>query len=281
MDLRNTPIWGKYLSTIGWKSEGSFRVRPILFFSIIKWQRPENIEAADLQRLKKTALKHRALFAKVEVNNNEQAQFLLKSGFKPDSWPLTPAKTLILNLNSSLEDFHSNLIKDTRYSLRRAGKENLAVSVKDLKNASQKELNAFYSLWKDTAKRGKFYVPPEREFLKKMKIYEDRGFLVLISNSSDVFLAGAICLIEGSTCFYHHAGSSKEGQKLFAPYLCLWEVIKEAKKRGCKRLDLEGVYDSRFPKMTKGWEGFSRFKRGFGGEEKVYPGSYTKYLPFL
>ena len=34
--------------------------------------------------------------------------------------------------------------------------------------------------------------------------------------------------------------------------------------RGLKIFDFEGIYDQRFPKLNKGWIGFSNFKKGFG-----------------
>ena len=39
-------------------------------------------------------------------------------------------------------------------------------------------------------------------------------------------------------------------------------------------MDLEGVYDERFP--NKKWLGFTHFKKCFGGKEKEYPGTYTR-----
>jgi lipid II:glycine glycyltransferase (peptidoglycan interpeptide bridge formation enzyme) len=48
------------------------------------------------------------------------------------------------------------------------------------------------------------------------------------------------------------------------------------KKKGCKLLDLEGIYDPRNP-VTKRWRGFTLFKRGFGGREVEYIGSFVKY----
>jgi lipid II:glycine glycyltransferase (peptidoglycan interpeptide bridge formation enzyme) len=58
--------------------------------------------------------------------------------------------------------------------------------------------------------------------------------------------------------------------------LLVWGAIKLGKKMNCLRLDFEGIADERFP-MTKKWEGFSRFKRGFGGNEVKYIGSFKKF----
>jgi peptidoglycan pentaglycine glycine transferase (the first glycine) len=59
------------------------------------------------------------------------------------------------------------------------------------------------------------------------------------------------------------------------PYFIVWEAMKEAKKRGCKIWDFEGIYDARWP--NKSWLGFSHFKKSFGGEEIEFPGSFEKW----
>ena len=63
--------------------------------------------------------------------------------------------------------------------------------------------------------------------------------------------------------FYWHNCSTETGKKLFAPTLCVWEVIKESKRRNLQIFDFEGLWDERFPKLNKNWQGFSQFKKGF------------------
>jgi len=59
-------------------------------------------------------------------------------------------------------------------------------------------------------------------------------------------------------------------------YLVVWELMQEAKKRGCKTWDWEGIYDERWP--NKGWKGFTHFKKSFGGYEVEFPGSFTRWF---
>ena len=54
------------------------------------------------------------------------------------------------------------------------------------------------------------------------------------------------------------------------------EVKAIAKKRGIKIFDFEGIIDPRI-KATRRWHGFTHFKRGFGGEEVTYLGSFIKF----
>ena len=69
------------------------------------------------------------------------------------------------------------------------------------------------------------------------------------------------------------------GRNLLAKPLVLWEAIKESKRRGLKVFDFEGIYDKRFPKLNKGWKGFSNFKKGFGGEKVEFSQPLIKLLP--
>ena len=67
------------------------------------------------------------------------------------------------------------------------------------------------------------------------------------------------------------------GKEYHAPYLAVWTAIKEARTSGCDVWDFEGIYDPRYP-STNSWLGFTHFKKSFGGEEFVYPGTFTWYI---
>jgi len=273
VEIRQSQQWGKYLESLGWVSCGAIRIRKLLFFSLIKYQRPPQLNKTDLSKLKQLARKHKALFVKVEPVDNKQARFLESNGFKKDRWPLLAPKTIVIDITLSLEEIKASFKKDARYCLRRAEQNKLEAAVS--KNPAHKDLLQFYALWKKTGKRGKFYVPSKKELFAKAKAFEDKCFLVQIKD-----MAGAFCGAHGQTCYYFHAASSLKGQKLHAPYLCLWEVIKFAKKEGCRVLDLEGIYDERFKSMTKKWRGFTVFKKKWGGMVVEFPGAYTKFTWF-
>lgn len=298
VDLRQTKEWGNYLATLGWHSVGGIRIHPILFFSVVKVQRSSRLGDKEIKNIIKVARESRALFVKAEPLKEADGLSLMAHGFKKDKWPLCVTKTIILDLTPSLEKLRANFKKDTRYCLRKAESNNLSVSVIPLSSATASNpLASFHSLWQKTARRGHFYIPSLREFQNKCGVLKKKAYLISVSQNNltiqpfnhltklhketatEKLLAGALVIIEGGVCYYLHAASSREGHQLNAPYLCLWEVIKLAKKKGCKRIDLEGIYDPRFKKATKNWHGFTHFKQGFGGVEHEFPGSFTKYFP--
>ncbi|MDP1722862.1 MAG: peptidoglycan bridge formation glycyltransferase FemA/FemB family protein [Candidatus Gottesmanbacteria bacterium] len=89
---------------------------------------------------------------------------------------------------------------------------------------------------------------------------------------NDNHVVGGILLLFWDTiAYYWIAGATREGKKLFAPTLLVWEAIKLAKKREAKQFDFVGVWDERLPAENHNWKGFTKFKEGFGGTELYYP----------
>ena len=59
-----------------------------------------------------------------------------------------------------------------------------------------------------------------------------------------------------------------------ATYILHWEIIKYAKENGFNEYDFWGIDE-------KKWPGVTRFKKGFGGREVEYAGSYDYvFQPF-
>jgi len=98
-------------------------------------------------------------------------------------------------------------------------------------------------------------------------------------------IAANIVLYFGDLAVYLHGASSGEYRNVMAPYLLQWRQILDAKKAGCKRYDFWGVsatkaafanaaFRLRSVNKNNSWSGITRFKKGFGGEEKNYIGAY-------
>ena len=89
-------------------------------------------------------------------------------------------------------------------------------------------------------------------------------------------MAAALVIFWSGIAFYHQGASLGEYAKHSVPYLIQWEVIKEAKRRGCKLYDFWGFTDpKKYPKHP--WAGPTLFKMGFGGK----PYEYVKTLDYV
>lgn len=317
MELRQSPQWGKFLGTLGWQTEVvegcSLRIKKLgPLGSIIKIQRPDFLP---IKKIEVSAKRHKALFIKVEPLDNSQLSILNSQFYKSDSWPLTATRTLEIDLNQTEEELLKSFSKDVRQSLKKFKNEELRIkniNFGEMDEDKEKALNDFYTVWKETGSRGKFWIPPYKELLAEVKAFGESALLILVStmvnnnktkidghnipsnqqpDPGSVYdnhaikdtlsqeygpVAGCLLLFCDGVAYYHHAGSTMEGQKMEAPYLVMWQAILESKKRGMKKLDLEGIFDPRFKEMFKKWLGFSVFKLKWGGQVVEYPGAYIK-----
>ena len=67
-----------------------------------------------------------------------------------------------------------------------------------------------------------------------------------------------------------------------APHLLQWEQIEYAKSLGCVKYDFWGIVNEHtLDKRGESWEGFTRFKKGFGGYEVNYVGYFDYPLSIL
>jgi lipid II:glycine glycyltransferase (peptidoglycan interpeptide bridge formation enzyme) len=293
MDLRQSPQWGNYLKALGWESvyldSGvAVRIRRLGPLAVLKIQRPEVLDEGVLREILALRKKYRGFLTKIEPLNliTDQEPLLKKYRFRLDNWPLSVSKTIVIGLTPSEEEILARFSKDGRYCLRRAEKNGLTVKsvIPDLTGhrtvpvlIRDPGMGDFYKLFSETSRRGHFWVPSLTELKNKMAAF-DQEALIFLAYQNSLPVAGALVLIYDKTAYYLHAGSTLEGQKLEAPYLIVWEIIKKAKELGCTKLDLEGIYDPRFKAATKNWQSFTIFKHKFGGEEIPFPGAFSRYF---
>lgn len=278
-DIRQSDQWGTYMECIGWKVE---RIGGTLVYirklgmagSIIKITKsPLNISLPDIDTLAK---KYRALFVKMEPDSlyeKSDMALLKKAGYSEDNWSFSPTTTIRIDLKQSSQSLLAHIQKDTRYGIRRAQKEQLTLVV----GTGLKDLETFLDLYKQTAHDKHFWIGPIDQLYARWHVFVDSGKAeLLLVYHKDRLVAGAIMLYHGKTAYYYHAAGSVEGYKVSAPSFLIWEIIQRSKKEGFEILDFEGIRDTRIP-STKSWEGFSQFKKTFGGKELVFLGSFTKY----
>jgi lipid II:glycine glycyltransferase (peptidoglycan interpeptide bridge formation enzyme) len=254
-DLRQSPEFAHFMEKIGWtvKKEKGIQIYirhlPILG-NFIKIQRPEvKISTGELENLAK---KYKA-FA-IQLN-------------------YSPTKTLRLDLKKSEKEILKQMKKDCRYEIRKAEREKILVK-------QSLDIESFIKIWHENAFKRGFWIPFDKEIRSIYHSFGRNAYLLLAYQQSSKPIAGALILIFDKTAYYFHAASTPKGRKLSASYLIIFKAIKLAKRKGCKIFDFEGIYDERSP--IKSWQGFTHFKKSFGGKEIEYPLSFTKfYNPFL
>ncbi len=264
IDIRQTPKYAKYLRKIGWQviqlnHVNCFIKNIPIVGSILKVQRPETIP---LKRIEKLSRKHRAFQVIIEPKNKLDAKFLKANKYQESKKPFLPTKTLHLDLTKTKEELIKGFKKDARLAIRK----NNQVSISELQ---LKDVEKFRNAWKKAVSK-KRYVPPLSHLKTLKKTFTKKALFLMTKDNS----AGAIFLVGDKIAYYWQAFSNKEGRKSLAQYKIIWEGIIKSKTKGAKILDFEGIYDERFP--NKSWQGFSHFKKSFGGYEVEYPGVFTK-----
>lgn len=267
LDIRQSENYAKYLKNDNWiveKKDGvHYFVKKILFFSIIKIQRPAKV---DLDFIKVLAKKHKAFQIIIEPTTFKDANYLIDNGWKL-SFPYLPSKTIFIDLTKPKDILLSEMHQKTRYNIKVAAKKGVVIEYST-------DIDAFADFWQENARDR--HALPQKKHIKGMYRAFSEDAKLLIAKHDGKLVAGVLVLIAYGVGYYMYASASAEGKKLFAPTLCAWRAILYAKQRGAKLFDFEGIYDERFP--LKGWLGFTKFKKGFGGREVKFPSAYQKIL---
>ena len=269
MDLRQSRSYAHYLNLIGWKVERLdgvyvFIKKFPLIGSLIKIQRPE--EFPSLEKVENLAKKYRAFQISLEPQKQLEKltiEQLKKKGYKFSSSAFLPTKTLWLNLKQSTEETLKKTKKDCRYCLKKALES-------PLQYIKENNLIYFQRVWRKSLSFSHWLLVPSSKNLAFLKESFGKNSYFLLAFSKRIVLGGTVIIIFNKTAYYYYAFTNPTGRKLLAQYFLVWEAIKLAKKEGCQIFDFEGIYDERFGE-TKKWQGFTHFKKSFGGREMGFP----------
>jgi len=218
-----------------------------------------------INHLKKLAYQENCSFIRISpiLEDNEKNQELFKKlGFKSAPAHMHSERNWIVNINKSEEEILSGMRKTTRNLIRQAIKNKELQIINYKSKYKEQELDDFHCIYQETFKRQGFSGFTKNYFQKELEAFGDDAKIFLVKYENKI-LAGAIVIFFGDTAYYHHAASTHS--KLPATYLMNWEIIREAKKRGCKYYNMWGVSKENDKKHP--WSGLSLFKRGFGGKE--------------
>lgn len=142
--------------------------------------------------------------------------------------------TVWLDLTMSLDDiWKSQISTQNRNVIRKCEKNGLYVE-------NSQDYDAFIEIYKQTmlkVEAEKFYFFDENYY---QKLQNNEDIELLCVKKDEEIIAAAIFMYYGDYCHYHLAGSKQEYLKLSPNNILLWEAIKYAKMRGCKKFHLGG-----------------------------------------
>ncbi|MDD2753307.1 MAG: peptidoglycan bridge formation glycyltransferase FemA/FemB family protein [Candidatus Portnoybacteria bacterium] len=224
-------------------------------------------------------------------------------GFKQLSYDIEPSQTQILDISKTEDELLAQMHEKWRYNIRLAQKKGVQIKFTQSECVNfEYYFEEFYRLVSQgTSERNNIKHHPKEYYRKQLKIgakspltplYErgedppfvkegEGGFreTLFVAEYEGKVIAANIVVIFGNRATYLHGATSSEHREVMAPHLLQWEQIKYAKAQGCSEYDFWGVVNEHtLDRRGKSWEGFTRFKKGFGGKEANYIG-YWDY-PF-
>ena len=239
---------------------------------IIKEQKTKNKEQILkelINILKEIAKEEGVSFIRISPiweRNEENIEIFESSGFRKAPIHMHPELTWVLDITPSEEELLMKMRKTTRYLIRQAQKNS------DIKIENSQTLNnvkKFNDLYQATVDRHHF-APFSLEYLKnEVSVFlPDNQVLIFLGRYKEEILSSAIIIFWQGIAFYHQGASLLKYPKIPVSYLLQWELIKEAKRKGCKIYNFWGIASNE--SKNHPWAGLTLFKKGFGGYKKEY-----------
>jgi peptidoglycan pentaglycine glycine transferase (the first glycine) len=228
--------------------------------------------------LREVARTARAVAVKLEprLADDDPALGLLdRRGLRRTHEHLQVSRTRLVDLADD-ETLLAGFDKDTRYGVRRAAREGVGVTVHE-DGSDAGAIERLHRLVEETQRRAGFPMPPIERYRVAWRSLAEVGRAAILEASRDgELLASGMVVLEGDRSFYLFSGSRREepGEpKRYASYALQWEMMRYARGRGVRRHDLWGVAP-----LGAGpdhpWHGVGLFKKGFGGQEVGWAGSW-------
>jgi peptidoglycan pentaglycine glycine transferase (the first glycine) len=244
---------------------------------VLDWDAPQAAERVRALRigLRIAARQHRAIAVKLEprIANGSPGSALRGLRHTPDT--LQVGQTRIVELTDD-DALLAAFDKDTRYAVRRAAREGVAVTVVEDGN-DPRAVDELHGLVVETQRRAGFPLPPLERYRVAWKALAGAGRAAILEARRDgELLASGMVVVEGARSYYLFSGSRREERgerKHYASYALQWAMMRLARDRGVTQHDLWGVAP-RGAGPDHAWHGVGLFKKGFGGQEVVWAGSW-------
>ncbi len=197
------------------------------------------------------------------------AEFLTLPPELVKSDEIQPRDTWFLKINKDLKDLLAQLHPKTRYNINLARRKGLSVEF----SQQEKDLTYFGELIKKTAARNQISVHNENYYrqLAQVLFKSKKGYLCLARLDRTV-IAANIVIQMGPVATYLHGAWDYKYRAYMAPHLLQWESIKKMQEIACTVYDFWGVAPADGSRSK--WQGFSRFKKSYGGQLQSAPGAY-------
>ena len=247
---------------------------------ILDWGNKQTI-AKVFADIKAQATTHGCIFARIrpQLEKSPQSLKLMASlGLKPAPMYLSLEHAGVLDLEKSEEEILAGTSQRIRRALRKAEKSGVIVE----KSTDPKDIEEFYNIQLQTARRHDF-VSFSEDFLKKQfaAFAKNNSAVLYIAKHEGHILAENFMIFYGNEASYHYGVSSELGTNLSSAPMLHFEAMRDSRHRGITRYNFWGIVDE--DDTSHRFYGVSVFKRGFGVTELRYTPAHDiiiKPLPY-
>lgn len=279
-DIRQSDGWFEFWKNVSWerivfeKGVSARILKSVLGASIIV-EKPQNINEETLLKIENFAKENKALILQIKPNLYQETDIFDKHKYDFVKDPVGTTKTGIIDLKTPLEDLYKKLPKTDRHILNNF-KNEISVSIGN--NYSNEEIDLFYKVYRQNGLSKKFAVHTKINFINFLNAFKNNSYLCTVRKSNNEYLGGCVFVCEGKTAWYMFSGMNNNGRKYGTGYFAIWNSIVYLKNKGYEFIDLEGLYDERYPKTYKNHQGYSQFKNRFQPDVVYYPKFRIKYF---
>ena len=187
-----------------------------------------------------------------------------------ESRSIQPRWTWVLDLAPPEDQLRKGLSAGHRGAINAAPRRGLTIR----SSADPDDIEVFVGLQETTAAAGKFRGQAESYHrIVAATLMPERAAVLYIAEAQGNAVAAALCFDFASTRYYAHAVSNPDtSHKLQAAAPLVWAMILNARAAGARWFDFWGIVPGDRPGHP--WEGFSQFKRSFGGEAVERAGTW-------
>lgn len=233
--------------------------------------------AEALSSLREVATEQKVDFVRFEPVGDFDESMMIQAGARQTA-EINPQHTSVLDLTKTEDELKSGLESGHRNRINGAARRGISIQ----KSAGNKpndndpnDINDFLRMMADTARRSDIIAYDDDYYRTLLHTMGESGAAQLYYAVVDSQrIAGAIVFDWQSTRYYAYAAADQErNRQVGASVVLVWQTIMDAKAAGKTRYDFWGVADST-ASSEHPWAGLSAFKRGFGGVDKSYHGTW-------
>ena len=217
-----------------------------------------------------TAARAHALdFVRAEPAGDGAGVALREIGAQP-SRSIQPHRTWVLDLTPDETVLRKGLSAGHRSAINAASRRGLTIR----SSTDPADIDVFLRLQRTTAAAGRYRGQSELYHrIVAATLMPERAAALYVAEAEGEAVAAAVCFDFDATRYYAHAVSHPEiGRRLQAAAPLVWQMILDARARGARRFDFWGITPGGTPGHP--WDGFSQFKRSFGGQAVERAGTW-------